>query len=77
MNKKHISITLGIMCLLLTIAIIVQYKTIKNANQIISTSDKNGELKSEVLIWKEKYDKEYKELEKAEKELETQREKAV
>lgn len=76
MNKKVVSATLGIMCLLLTVAIIVQYKTIKNANSIIGSNAKNSELKSEVLIWKERYDEIYKNLENAEKELEEQREKA-
>ena len=76
MNKKVVSATLGIMCLLLTVAIIVQYKTIKNANSIIGSNGKNSELKSEVLIWKERYDEIYENLGKAEKELEKQREKA-
>ena len=56
MNKKVVSATLGIMCLILTLAIIVQYKTVKDANKIAGASGINSELKSEVLIWKEKYD---------------------
>lgn len=73
MNKKKIAMILGIMCCLLTIAIVVQYKTIKDANQIAGTT-KNSELKSEVLRWKEEYEKVYSELSKAEKKLETKRE---
>ena len=76
MNKKIVSATLGIMCLLLTVAIIVQYKTVEDASQIIGTDDVNSELKTEVLSWKEKYDEAYKELEDAEKKLETAREEA-
>ena len=76
MNKKIVSATLGIMCLLLTVAIIVQYKTIEDASQIIGTDDVNSELKTEVLSWKEKYDEAYKELQDAEKKLETAREEA-
>ena len=52
MNRKTVAITLGIMCLILTLAISVQYKTIKNASTLIGTSNVTGELKSEVLTWK-------------------------
>lgn len=76
MNKKVVSATLGIMCLLLTIAIVVQYKTIKDANKVAGSDNVNSELKSEVLIWKERYDEAYKKLEEAEKELEKERESA-
>ena len=76
MNKKVVSATLGIMCLILTVAIIVQYKTVKDANKVTGASGVNSELKSEVLIWKEKYDEAYKKLETSEKELEKQREEA-
>lgn len=76
MNKKVVAATLGIMCLLLTVAIVVQYKTIKNASTIVGKNDANSELKSEVLIWKEKYDEAYKRLEISEKNLEKERESA-
>lgn len=76
MNKKVVAATLGIMCLLLTVAIVVQYKTIKNASTIVGKNDANSELKSEVLIWKEKYDEVYKRLEISEKNLEKERESA-
>lgn len=76
MNKKIVSVTLGVMCLLLTVAIIVQYKTVKDASQIIGSDDVNSELKTEVLSWKEKYDEAYKELENSEEKLEKARETA-
>ena len=76
MNRKTVAITLGIMCLILTVAILVQYKTIKNASTLVGTSSVNSELKSEVLNWKEKYDEEYKKLESEEKILEKERENA-
>ena len=76
MNRKTVAITLGIMCLILTVAILVQYKTIKNASTLVGTSSVNSELKSEVLNWKEKYDEEYKKLENEEKILEKERETA-
>lgn len=75
MNKKVVSYVLGIMCFILTMAIIVQYKTIKNANQIVGNSA-NSELKTEVLKWKEKYEQTYLELTKSEKNLEGLRETA-
>lgn len=72
MKKRDILIIFGIMCMILTTAIIIQYNTVKNANMITGSST-NGELKTEVLKWKERYDETYKELEKREKELEKQR----
>lgn len=76
MDKKKVSATLGIMCLLLTTAIVIQYKTVKNANKLLGTDGPNSELKSEILIWKEKYDEAYKKLENAEEKLEKERESA-
>ncbi len=76
MNKKNVCITLGIMCFLLTVAIIIQFNTIKNANMIAGQGGVSTELKDEVLKWKEKYDQTFKELEKSEEELEIQRESA-
>lgn len=73
MDKKKAPLILGIMCFALTIAIIVQYKTVKNANLIVGNTD-NAELKTEVLKWKEKYEEVYGELVKAEENLEKKRE---
>ena len=56
MSKKKIAITLGIMVLILTTSIIIQYKTVKSANSITGSSNSDTELKSEVLRWKQKYD---------------------
>ena len=75
-NKKAIATVLGIMCFALTAGICIQIKTVKDANKIAGASGINSELKSEVLIWKEKYDEAYKKLETSEKELEKQREEA-
>ena len=76
MNKKKISIILGGMCFLLTLAIAVQYRTVKDASKIAGT-DINSELKTEVLKWKEKYEETYAEFEKVEDKLDIQREKAM
>ena len=55
MNKKQISITLGIMCFILTVAICIQLKTIENTTTTVSQSLKENGLRDEVLKWKEKY----------------------
>ena len=71
MNKKQIAITLGIMCFILTIAISIQLKTIKNTNTTVSQSLKENSLRDEVLKWKEKYDNIYGEFDESSKELES------
>lgn len=76
MNKRKIAIVLGIMCFALTIAIIVQYKTIKNANKIVGSTP-NNELKTEVLRWKERYEEAYENLGKLESILEERRKVAI
>ena len=74
MTKKiTTSIVLGIMCFALTLGIFVQMKTVKNTNMAVSQNYEENELRAEVLKYKEKYDNKFKELEKAEKELEEQR----
>lgn len=72
MNKNKIALVLGIMCFALTIAIVVQCKTISNANKIAG-STANDELKTEVLKWKEKYEEAYEDLEELEVILEERR----
>lgn len=76
MKKKSIALTLGIMCFALTIAISVQYRTIKDANKVTGYAV-NGELKTEVLRWKEKYEEVYKELDELENILEEKRNSAT
>ena len=77
MNKKQIGIILGIVCLLLTTAIIVQIKTIKHSGVETNATFSEDSLRDEVLKWKEKSDNASEELSKAEKELEKQRTKAT
>ena len=64
------------MCFILSLAIAVQYKTVKNATQITGTAA-SSELKTEVLKWKERYEITFDELEKAEAILEAKREDAT
>lgn len=74
MDKKKISLVLGIMCLILVYGICIQIKTINSTNSSSSTSSTVNNLRDEVLRYKEKYDNRYEELEKAEAELEKVRE---
>lgn len=69
MSKNKIAITLGIVCLILTIAICVQVNTIKSTNVGVSQSLTENSLRDEVLKWKEKYDNISNELDLAEKRL--------
>lgn len=73
MNKKVISLVLGIMCLLLTYGITVQIKTVKGTGTTISTNATENELRDAVLKSKEKYDNLYVALEEAESRLEAER----
>lgn len=77
MNKRQIAITLGIMCLLLTIAICVQIKTMNSANSTVSKTLSDNGLRDEVLKMKDKYDNTYKELENSQKKLEKTRQEAT
>lgn len=77
MNKNKIAITLGIMCMLLTIAIAVQIRTTKNNSLTVGQTLKENSLRDEVLKWKEKYDNKYKELEVAKKQLEKERQQST
>ena len=69
MKKKQIAITLGLMCFILTIAIGIQLKTVRNSNTTISQSLIENGLRDEVLKWKEKYDNLYRELTQSEIQL--------
>lgn len=77
MKKKQIAITLGIMCFVLTIAISIQLKTVRNSNSTISQSLTDDSLRDEVLKWKEKYDQAYEILAESQKQLTTVREQAT
>ena len=77
MDKNKVAITLGIVCLILTIAICMQINTIKNANSTVSQTLAENGLRDEVLKWKEKYDNISSELDTAEKKLGDIREKST
>jgi len=73
MNKKVISLVLGLMCFALTLGICVQVRTVKNSNSTVSQNYEENNLRSEVLKYKERYENKYKELEKIEEQLEKER----
>lgn len=77
MNKKVISVVLGLMCLALTFGICLQIRTVNNSNSTVSQNYEENQLRAEVLKYKEKYDNKYEDLEKAEEDLEKEREKAT
>ena len=78
MNKKVISLTIGAICFILVLAIVIQVKTIKNTNSIVNyTLSNNNDLRDDLLRWKEKYDSVNTEVTKAEKELEETRQLAI
>lgn len=77
LNKKNVGIVLGIVCSVLTFAIIVQIKTVKNLGVETNATFTENSLRDEVLKWKEKCDNASEELSKVEKELENQRKKAT
>lgn len=76
-NKTKIAITLGILCLILTLAISIQLKTMKAEDSVVSTTTANNELKDQMLRWKEKYEKALEEYEKTENTLEQTRKQAT
>lgn len=77
MGKNKIAITLSVVCFILTIAICVQIKTIKNTNSTVAQSFAENNLRDEVLKWKEKYDNISQELDNAEKRLSKIREEST
>lgn len=75
---KKIAIILGSVCLILTIAIFVQIKTVESITEEegINLND-NAELKGEVLKWRQNYKDAYEQLEEVETRLEEVRTQAA
>lgn len=69
MNNNKVSITLGIVCMVLTMAIVIQINTIKASNSTVNKTFTENALRDDVLKWKERYDNTYALLEETEKEL--------
>ena len=77
MKKKQIAITLGVMCLLLSIAICVQVRTMNSASSTVSQTLADNNLRDQVLKMKERYDNASNDLGNAQKELEKVRQAAT
>ncbi|MBO4293614.1 MAG: DUF881 domain-containing protein [Clostridia bacterium] len=77
MTKLKNSLVMGIMCCALTFGIFWQIRTVESSNVKVSQNYEENNLRAEVLKYKEKYDNEQKLLEKAESELEKERESAT
>ena len=78
MEKKKVAITLGIVCAVLTYAIILQINTVESMTSSVGTviSD-NNDLKDQLLRWQENYKKMYSKLEETEQKLEVIRTQAA
>lgn len=73
LNKKVISAVLGIMCFALTAGICIQVRTVRESNSTLSNNYEENNLRAEVLRYKERYENKVKDLEKAETDLEKER----
>lgn len=71
------TIYLAVLCLITTLAIVVQIRTLKSANSPSMKIIASDELRNQIIKLKEEYDKTSKELEKKEKKLEKIRQKAL
>lgn len=69
LNKKYISIVLGLMCFALTLGICIQIKTVSESNSTVSQNYEENNLRSEVLKYKERYDNTIKEIDELDKQL--------
>lgn len=77
MNKKVEAIVWSVICFMLTIAIVIQIKTVNNNGTTVSSNQRESNLKTQVLKMKEKYENQYEELERKTKELEQARQQAT
>lgn len=77
MTKKAQAIILGIVCLILTIGICVQIKTVNSNGTTTSNNKVVNNLKSQVLKTKEKYEEMYNRIDQIQHEIEVAREKVT
>lgn len=73
MNHKKVGILLGAMCMLLTLGICIQIKTVNDSSTGVGKTQTENELRNSALKWKEKYEAIYAEENEREKELENLR----
>jgi len=65
MKSKNTYISIAIVCVILTMAITVQVRTMKKEESSVSVKLANSELKDNLLKWKEKSEKAEEDLEKS------------
>lgn len=73
MKNKSAYIAIAIVCVVLTTAITVQVRTMKNEGSVVSISYANSQLRDNLLEWKERAERAEADLEKSIKELENTR----
>ncbi len=71
MKNKNAYIAIAVVCVVLTAAITVQIRTMKEESSAVSVATANSELKDSLLEWKERAENAERDLEKSTKELET------
>ena len=76
-NKIIMYIIIGLICALLTYAILIQIRSVESFKTIIGTNTQQSELRDEVLKMKDKYDSLFSTIQKAEKTLEEERKNAT
>ena len=77
MKKSQIALTLGIVCVFITLGITVQINTITSTTNPVSSNATVNKLRDEVFKWEDRYEQIHDELQKAEEELEEERKKAT
>ena len=74
MKQGKIALLLGLMCMLLTIGICIQIKTVNDSSTAVGKTQAENELRNSVLKWKERYETIYEEENQKEEELSKLRE---
>lgn len=70
MNKKSVSLILGIMCFCLTVGIMIQIKTVESSKTAVAKTTAEAELRDNILKMQEKYNETYERLSRSNEKLE-------
>lgn len=76
-EKKHVKITIGVMCAILVFMISLQFKIVQRSDSNALKAYNEDQLRNEILKWKEKYDSAITKLEDDEVKLEEYRKAAT
>ena len=71
MKNKNAYIAIAVVCVVLTAAITVQIRTMREESSAVSVATANSELKDSLLEWKERAENAERDLEESIKEQET------